>query len=146
MPTALVFFRQETPYSCVPACLKMVLHHFGLEISEDELRLRSYTTLWGTRAGDAVTCVKHFGLNAEEAHDASLENLRDWLNLERFPILFIDLQPLTGEVGRHAIVTEEISETEAIYLDPLIGRRTARRETLNTAWGLAGRRAIVIWR
>lgn len=30
--------KQETPYSCVPACLRMVLSSFGLELQEAELR------------------------------------------------------------------------------------------------------------
>lgn len=123
MPSALIVFKQETPYSCMPACLRIVLHHFGIEASEDDLRLRSYTTLWGTNARDAVVCAASFGLRSEEIREATLENLRAWLNQSLFPILLIDLRPIHGQVGRHAIVAEEIGEDQLTYLDPLSGRR-----------------------
>ena len=144
MPSALIFFRQETPYSCVPACLRMVLAHFDVEANEDELRRRAYTTHLGTSASDAVACVKSYGLQAEEIRDATLGNLREWPGRNLFPILFIDLRPIYGEVGRHAIVAEAISETQLTYLDPLSGPRTSQLGTLEQAWSLASHRAILI--
>lgn len=136
MPPRLPFFKQETPYSCVAACLRMVLSHFGIEATEDELRLRSLTTLWGTNARDAVACVKSFGLRSEEVRDATVKNLREWLNQGIFPILLIDLRPIRGEVGRHAIVAEEISENQLLYLDPLTGRRVLGLDVIEQAWRL----------
>ena len=47
-------FRQEFPYSCVPACLRMVLAHFGRNHSEDELRRLLETGPQGTRAGNLL--------------------------------------------------------------------------------------------
>ncbi|NJM47150.1 MAG: hypothetical protein HC860_14105 [Alkalinema sp. RU_4_3] len=40
MRSKLRFHRQETPDSCVPACLRMVLGAMGVEMSEAELRER----------------------------------------------------------------------------------------------------------
>ncbi|MGH9846476.1 MAG: cysteine peptidase family C39 domain-containing protein [Blastocatellia bacterium] len=51
MPSKPPFHKQETGYSCVPACLRMVLGSFGLDVSEIELRARCDTTpLYGTEA------------------------------------------------------------------------------------------------
>ncbi len=144
MPSALIFYEQETPYSCVPACLRIVLNYFGIEASEDELRLRSYTTHLGTNARDAVVCVQSYGLRAEEFRGASLEELRGWLSKELYPILLIDLRPLRDETGRHAIVAEEISETELTYLDPLVGRQTSGLDVIEKSWQMNNRRAILI--
>jgi len=144
MPSALIFFKQETPYSCVPACLKMVLAHFSVEVSEDALRLRSYTTHLGTGAREAVACIKSYSLNALEIRNGSMELLQHWLKQGLFPILFIDLRPIHGELGRHAIVAEEITETQFTYLDPLIGRRSSNLELIERSWQLASYRAIIV--
>lgn len=140
----LPFFKQETPYSCVPACLRMVLSHQGIEASEDELRLRSRTSLWGTNARDAIACVKSFGLQAEEVREATAENLREWLDHGLFPILLIDLRPIRGEVGRHAIVVEEISEDRVLCLDPLTDRRVLALDVIEQAWRMNHDRVILI--
>ena len=141
----LPFFSQETPYSCVPACLRMGLAHFGIEASEDEVRRRAYTTLWGTNARDAVACIRSFGLLAEEKKDASLVDLHQWLAGGLFPILLIDLRPLHNEAGRHAIVAEAVTDDELIYLDPLAGRRVMALGRMDQAWRLNRCRAILIW-
>ncbi len=98
----LPFFRQETPYSCIPACLRMVLAHWGIDTDEDQIRQRSMTTLWGTSARDAIKCIQSYGLSAEEIRHATIDNLRDWLEHDLFPILLIDLRPVRGEIGRHS--------------------------------------------
>ena len=144
MPTPLPFFKQETPYSCVPACLRMALAHWNIETNEDQLRLRSYTTWWGTRARDAVACIQSFGLAAEEIRDATLNDLRQWLKQDGVAILLIDLQPLRGEIGRHSIIVESLSETQVHYIDPLSGRHTSTLDIIDRAWRLNYRRAILI--
>jgi Peptidase_C39 like family len=40
MQSKLPFYRQEKPYSCVPACLRMVLAAKGYVVSESVLRER----------------------------------------------------------------------------------------------------------
>ncbi len=47
------FHKQETRYSCVPACLRMVLGSFDVDISESVLRTRCDCTPYGT---DALMC------------------------------------------------------------------------------------------
>jgi ABC-type bacteriocin/lantibiotic exporter with double-glycine peptidase domain len=39
----LKWFKQERPYSCGAACLRMVLDSHGINIPEDELRKRTKT-------------------------------------------------------------------------------------------------------
>ena len=40
--------KQETNFSCVPACLKMILDFFGTTFSESDLRLTLKTKPFGT--------------------------------------------------------------------------------------------------
>ncbi len=47
-------FRQELEYSCVAACARMVLAHYGDIRTESELRLLLDTQPTGARAGNLV--------------------------------------------------------------------------------------------
>ena len=47
-------FQQELEYSCVAACARMVLAHYGDVRSEAELRLLLDTKATGTRAGNLM--------------------------------------------------------------------------------------------
>jgi ABC-type bacteriocin/lantibiotic exporter with double-glycine peptidase domain len=71
----LPFYAQETPESCVPACLRMVLAHWGILETESILRAKCQTTHRGTNYHDAVSCVQSYGLNAKLTTKAS------WLDL-----------------------------------------------------------------
>lgn len=47
-------FQQELDYSCVAACVRMVLAHYGDVRSEADLRTLLDTQLTGTRAGNVM--------------------------------------------------------------------------------------------
>ena len=55
-------FRQEFNYSCVAACVRMVMAHYGRNESEDNVRQPLGTTSRGTRAAN-VTNVAQLGFN-----------------------------------------------------------------------------------
>ena len=57
----LQFHKQETTYSCVPACLRMVLSGFGLDLSEAELGARCDCTVFGTDAFQTVNALRELG-------------------------------------------------------------------------------------
>lgn len=61
MPSKLQFHKQETPDSCVPACIRMVLLTMGTDISEAELRERCDCTIFGTTALLAVDALRALG-------------------------------------------------------------------------------------
>src|SRR5438876_1151758 len=47
-------FRQELEYSCIPACVRTVLAHYGDIRTEADLRLLLDTKPTGTRAGNLM--------------------------------------------------------------------------------------------
>ena len=47
-------FKQEQPYSCLAACVRMVLAHYGHLASEDDFRQRLGTSPYGTAARDIL--------------------------------------------------------------------------------------------
>lgn len=62
MPETPPFDKQETDYSCVPACLRMVLASLGVFKTEQELReLCDCTVLEGTSALKAVDAARASG-------------------------------------------------------------------------------------
>jgi ABC-type bacteriocin/lantibiotic exporter with double-glycine peptidase domain len=61
MLSKLQFHQQETPDSCVPACIRMVLLTMGTDISEAELRERCDYTIFGTTALMAVDTLRALG-------------------------------------------------------------------------------------
>ena len=63
MQSKLPFYRQEKPYSCVPACLRMVLAAKGYAVSESVLRERCDCTFLGTDALTAVDALRAMGFS-----------------------------------------------------------------------------------
>jgi ABC-type bacteriocin/lantibiotic exporter with double-glycine peptidase domain len=140
----LPVYQQETPYSCMAACLRIVLAHLGVEVDEDALRERSYTTLWGTSITDAVACARAYRLTATWTEEAGSDDLARWLEEGLFPILVVRLTHL-GHGSKHAVVVEEMAGDQLTYIDPADGRRhTISREMLEQAWQLAGGEAVLI--
>ena len=58
MPLKPPFHKQETRYSCVPACLRMVLGSFGVDLSESALRVHCDCMPYGTDALMAVDAAR----------------------------------------------------------------------------------------
>ncbi len=61
MPGKPPFYPQERDYSCVPACLRMVLAYNGIYESEDDLVYACCSRPDGTAASDLVEAAKGFG-------------------------------------------------------------------------------------
>ena len=76
MPLKPPFLKQETRYSCVPACLRMVLSSPGLDVPEAELRARCDCTAFGTDALKAVDAVRQLGFPGTAKYNLSLDELR----------------------------------------------------------------------
>src|SRR5438270_13698696 len=53
--------KQETLYSCVPACLCMAFAAFGVDVSEADLRAACDCTLAGTDSLQAVDAARSYG-------------------------------------------------------------------------------------
>src|SRR5262245_23630455 len=85
-------FRQELEYSCVAACTRMVLAHYGDLRTEADLRLLLDTQPTGTRAGNLM---RLSGADLEVHLRASnLLELRKALADNEPPIVFLKTGPL----------------------------------------------------
>lgn len=121
MPLKPPFHKQETRYSCVPACLRMVLGSFGVDISESELRTRCDCTPYGTEALMAVDAARALGFVKTAKYTLSLAELQTVVTDGHYPIVFVDLNPIAGLDAIHAMVVADVSGQEVVVLDPLQG-------------------------
>src|SRR3712207_4617475 len=91
MPTGwlnVTHYKQEFNYSCVAACVRMVLAYHGLNLSEAELRTLLDTRPTGTRARNLLAVVS-LGFDVRLG-TSNLARLRDALDAGLPPIVFID--------------------------------------------------------
>lgn len=145
MKSKPLFHKQETRYTCVPACLRMVFGAFGLEITESELRTRCNCTPFnGTTALQAVDAARELGFTGTTKHNLSLEELRELIADGYFPIVFVNLRPIDGVTESHAIVILSVGDQEVVVIDPLSGERTLPLRVFDSAWTMALNLTILV--
>ena len=139
------FHAQEKASSCLPACLRMVLSAYGVEVSENDLRKAcGWDPLLSTSSTAVVTAAGQMGFTrSREGYGLRLYDLRDLLRRGVFPILSIQLQPY-GLIGNHAQVVVSITAGHIDVYDPLLGPMRTRHRTLDEAWKLGGYLTILI--
>jgi ABC-type bacteriocin/lantibiotic exporter with double-glycine peptidase domain len=147
MPSKPPFHKQETRYSCVPACLRMVLGSFGLDLTEDDLRARcDCTSLYGTDALKAVEATRQLGFAGTAKYTLSPSELRTLVSIGHYLIVFVDLRPIDGIADNHALVIIGFSPQEVTVLDPISGERMLSLQTFHTAWAMRHNITILIER
>jgi ABC-type bacteriocin/lantibiotic exporter with double-glycine peptidase domain len=139
-----MFYRQEKDYSCVPACLRMVLATLGLELTESELRKRCDCTPFGTEALKAVDAVRALGFEQTIKSTLSITELEQQLKLGLLPIAFVNLLPIDGVKVSHAVVVTAVDLGQVIVCDPLYGERALPRSTFDAAWSMMRNLVILV--
>lgn len=90
MPAKPPLYRQETEYSCAPACLRMVLASFGLLKTEQELCVLCDCTACGTDAFKLVEAARKLGFtNTRKYNNLTLDELRAELERGLYPIVYV---------------------------------------------------------
>jgi ABC-type bacteriocin/lantibiotic exporter with double-glycine peptidase domain len=136
------FYRQETRDTCVPACLRIVLASYGLEISEAELSELCDCTFDGTTALQAVDAVRKLGFTKSSKQTLTFNELRLINSLGLYPIVFVNLLAIDGINQAHALVVINISEFAVQVYDPAQGERLLRPNVFEMAW--SGRHYLTI--
>jgi ABC-type bacteriocin/lantibiotic exporter with double-glycine peptidase domain len=128
----------------VPACLRTVLASFGLDVSESELRTLCDTTIFGTAALKAVDAAHALGFAGTAKHNLTLEELTAAVDAGLYPIVLVNLDPISGKEAAHAFVVVEASASGILVYDPLHGERMLPRETFRAAWALMRNVAVLV--
>ena len=125
------YFPQAHPFSCVPACLRMILASYKFEITETELRSRCECDETGTAPSNAVEAAVECGFNAYKA-ELLFEELEDLVSQNITPIVFIRVFEDTNY--SHAVVVYKISKKKVFVLDPEIGERKLDADKFTEIW------------
>lgn len=122
----------------------MVFSHFNLSVSEAELRARCDCTIFGADAPYAVDVARQFGFTKTDIHNLSLDELQNILAEGHYPIVYVNLLPIDGREGTHALVALEIENGAVTVYDPDQGERLLPIGAFFKAWNLKRNLAIVV--
>ena len=137
------FIGQERPDACAIACLRMILAHQGMAVSENEI-IQATDLLEGGLTPEEVSrlaCL--YGL---ESHEQQLDydDLAGLVKLGRFPIVFLFRGPIDGVDITHAVIPLRVSNKFMTFLDPQCGERKVTIRKFEEARRLVGR-WVIVW-
>ena len=140
--------RQQEDYTCVAACLRMVLDYWGVQQSEQDIAVLTHTTVAGTRLEES-TAVTALGVEVM-VERATLADLRRYLDEGRpcivsvLSIHFVHYALLPPTL--HAVVVVGMDSESIHILDP--ARESAPdvilMESFEAAWHGGRNRMVVI--
>ena len=141
MPDKLPLNKQETLYSCVPACLRMVLTSLGVSKTEQELRVLCDCTYdspllpGGTDPFKLKIAAQTLGFTNTQIGNLTVDDLRSELARGLYPIAYLKAN-LESRMPRqfHAVVVVDIVENEVEVLDPWRGELVLSLEDFLTEW------------
>ncbi len=148
MKLAVPHFRQTKSYTCLPACVRMVLAYWGHEYSEDELEaifgVRPYV---GTLVDNVVVGLEKMEYRVKWFERTSVPALKQLLN-GRWPIIVLlrakDLQP--GGRGYHALVVYGMESGRVFCHDPLEDEpRIFTIPAFRAIWAETDNQGLAIW-
>jgi ABC-type bacteriocin/lantibiotic exporter with double-glycine peptidase domain len=143
LKSILPFYRQETPDSCVPACLRMVLAGLGVFVDEAELRQICDCGL-GTDAFRAVQAARQLGFPNAIKQNLIWAELINSLEQRNYPIVYVNLLPIDQKQGTHAMVVTAADDAVVAVYDPMVGKRNLERGTFEQAWQLTNGLTILV--
>jgi len=138
--------QQETEYTCLPACIRMVFSYLGKDISEKKIASACHTTNAGTKLKDAVQAARHFGYEVTQIQDGLLEDLFQSINNFKPVIVILGLEHLSyGDFGTHSVVVTGFKEDHILIIEPLTGKeKQINILDFLKAWQSRGKKGIII--
>lgn len=116
---------KQSPFYCGPACLKMILHYYGREVSEEEIaQVAKPTFESGTSVENLLLAAEAFGLVGEWHEEGTIEELRTYAEKD-IPVIVEWFSSGEGpEPGEpHYSIIVGVSDTHIFILDPEDGQR-----------------------
>lgn len=139
-------FQQELDYSCLPACVRMVLAYYGDQRPEPELRRLLKTRFTGTSPANVMLRLPDIGYGAVVV-EASRSLLRRRIAAGEPCIAHVWTSPLPhwDEGAVHAVVVVDISEESVWINDPILnsGPTAIPQDAFLKAWAATGH--TLIW-
>jgi ABC-type bacteriocin/lantibiotic exporter with double-glycine peptidase domain len=139
--------KQERDYSCLPACVKMVLAYHGLEKNEAELRILLKTRPGGTSPVQVIWRLPELGFDAsvELGSESALHN---YLHSNVPCIVHVWTPPLPywDSEAIHALVVTAIDDRNVLVNDPVLadGSKEVPLDAFLEAWAATDHFMIII--
>jgi ABC-type bacteriocin/lantibiotic exporter with double-glycine peptidase domain len=124
------------------ACLRMILAHRGIEVTEAALAGQFSLEEGGLDPDVLAELGRRYGL-AAEARQIDLETVVALVHADQFPIVLVDRSLLDREFTIHSIVPVRFTRHYVIALDPLLGQRRIFLRKLDKAMKRVGGWAVV---
>jgi ABC-type bacteriocin/lantibiotic exporter with double-glycine peptidase domain len=135
------FFPQERDYSCVPACLRMVLAYHGVYKSEDDLIYACDCDQQGTGPDGVVEAAKELGFGRTSRDRPGIQELTSIVREGYYPIVW-----MATEAQQHAVVLIDVHSEFVHVLDPALkqGDRHIPLEVFVEQRELARRLTVIV--
>lgn len=138
---------QQTPHTCLPACVRIVLHYYKQEYSEEVIAKACKVNLRGARFDDVVTFIESIGFEITRIKEGGLNDLFEHLAENKPVIVALGAEHLPNSKTRvtHAVVICGLEGSEVIFIDPVTGKEV-KLDSLSfyKAWTARGRSGLVI--
>ena len=138
----LKWYKQEKPYSCIPACIRMILEYHDIVESETALRFKCKSKMSGTHPLNAVACCKSYGLDCY-IDSLDLMDLKNLLNDDILPI--VNIFKREADVWySHCVIISNIEHEQIEIVDPEDGFHKFPTVKFDELWSFANRMAIIV--
>jgi ABC-type bacteriocin/lantibiotic exporter with double-glycine peptidase domain len=140
--------RQEHSYTCLPACIRMILAYYGAEYGEEEIvRYFHVFPRLGTAVESVVTGLRAMGYHALWFENASLERLAELLTHNWPVIAFFRAADLPhGRGGLHSVVVVGIENGKVVCLDPALDYESQYELSFfSLLWSKLDNQGMVLW-
>lgn len=115
----LKFHKQETKWTCGPACMKIVLDSLGIKRSEKLLaKLMKTNKIWGTRQRSFPFIAERYKLNYTVKRNSRIDFLKKLLKQE-YRIIICYHYP--GNKASHYAIVKKITKEKVTLMDPWHG-------------------------
>ncbi|MBC8183604.1 hypothetical protein H8E88_21135 [candidate division KSB1 bacterium] len=138
----LKWYRQEKPYSCIPACIRMILDYHDIIESESTLRFKCKSKISGTHPLNAVACCKSYGLDCY-IDNLDLTHLKNLLNDDILPIVNV-LKSEAANWYSHCVIISNIEHEQIAIVDPEDGFHKFPIIKFDELWSFSNRLAIIV--
>jgi ABC-type bacteriocin/lantibiotic exporter with double-glycine peptidase domain len=121
----------------------MILEHYGLVVSEADLREQCQTSDLGTKVENLMNCARDIGFEAELEY-LTVERLKELLNQSVYPIAYLNMFPTSHIPYTHTVIVESYEGDQLLVIDPLSEPREIRLSDFVEGWAMYDCMAVIL--
>lgn len=147
MKLDLPIFQQQASFTCLSACLRMVLQYYDHALPEEDIASACQVNQRGTRFDLAAKYVRALGFEITHFKNGGLRDLFEYLAQGQPVIVALGAEhlPYANDRTALAVIVNGLAGDEVVLVDPALGKEL-RLESLAffRAWTARGRAGLVL--